>query len=99
MNLEDILTKNDLETIRQIVLDAVSKIVPNPESPYLTIDQAAEFIHRKPCTLRKLAHAGEIAYYMVGGDMMFKREDLVTYMEQRRIKSNYEIEAIAAGRF
>lgn len=97
MNLEDILTKSDLQVIGQMIQDAIAKIKPEPETPYMTIDQACEFIHRKRCTLRKLAHNGEVAYYMIDGDMMFKRSDLITYMEQRRIKSNFEIEVIAAG--
>lgn len=50
MNLEDLLTKDDLKTIRSIIATEVAKIVPATDSPYMLLSRAAEYIKEKPRT-------------------------------------------------
>lgn len=98
MNLEDLLTKKDLPAIKKMINDAVATIQPATDSPWLDIKQAAEYIRTKPRTLWAKAHNGEIAYTLDGRVLKFNRADLDKYMRDRRVKTNDEINTIAAGR-
>lgn len=98
MNLEDLLTKDDLKTIRSIIATEVAKIVPATDSPYMLLSKAAEYIKEKPRTLREKAKNGEIAHIRDGSLYKFEKSDLDKYMRARKIKSNDEINSMAAAR-
>jgi len=98
MNLEDLLTKDDLKAIRSIVAAEVAKITPATDSPYMLLADAAAYIQNEPRTLRDKAKNGEIAYIMDGRLYKFYKPDLDAYMAKRRVKSNDEINSMAAAR-
>jgi excisionase family DNA binding protein len=58
----------------------------DPTSPFLTLTEAADFLHVHRNTLRRWSDAGMISSYRLGvrGDRRFKREELAAFVEAMR---------------
>jgi len=63
---------------------------PRHTSPHdlRTTAEAARYLGLRPATLRNMRHRGtiEIAYYKIGGRVMYDRRDLDKYLEQQRVE-------------
>ena len=98
MGFEEIATKEDLKALETRIAAEVAKIIPASDSPYMLLEDAARYIQTAPRTLREKAHTGEVAYILDGRLLKFNKKDLDTYMANRRIRSNDEVNALAAAR-
>ena len=52
--------------------------------PYLNLQEAAHFLSLSPWTLRQLIRKGEITSARVGMRIIFDREDLIRFIEDRK---------------
>lgn len=55
-----------------------------PETPFLNVGEAAEYLTVSTRTLRRYVAEGRLAYYRVGRELRFKRADLDRYLESLR---------------
>jgi excisionase family DNA binding protein len=63
------------------------------EKEMLTTDEAAEFMGVSKSTVYKMSHSHSIPLYKpTGGRVYFKKEDILSYLQQNRIMSQEEIE-------
>jgi excisionase family DNA binding protein len=53
------------------------------ESPYMTLEEAAAYIHQKPETLERWAKDGFMDYYKTPGGKVFTADMLDRFMAQR----------------
>ncbi len=50
------------------------------DSPYLTVEQAGEYLHLHPCTVRELVRDGEIRGSKPANRWLFTRGDLDAFV-------------------
>lgn len=91
MNLEDIVTKKDLEEMEKRIIAALSSRQRNEET--LDIDSACDYIKAKKSQMYKLTSSGEIAYHKIGKANVFRKVDLDRYLARKRRASNAEIQS------
>lgn len=89
MNIEDIVTKKDLEEMEKRIIAALSSRQRNEET--LDIDCACAYIKAKKSQMYKLTSSGEIAYHKIGKANVFRKVDLDRYLSRKRRASNSEI--------
>lgn len=58
-----------------------------PEPELLTIAEVAEFLKLSIPTIRRLQQQRHIAFVKVGGRIRFTKNDLMSYLETRRVSS------------
>ncbi|MFD0751289.1 helix-turn-helix domain-containing protein [Mucilaginibacter calamicampi] len=64
-----------------------------PSKDMLTVDEACSFMGMSKSTLYKMSSSNVIPLYKpTGGRIYFKRDDILEYMQQNRVKSQKEIE-------
>lgn len=98
MNIEEIVTKQDLFAMEQRIMQALNDRAPKDDS-CLNIDQAAAYIGAKSRnTIYKLTHSGQLAYHKVGKSNTFRKADLDRYLAKHRKSSAEELSAAAALR-
>ncbi len=51
----------------------------------LTIKQVSEFLQVNERTIYKLAKSGDIPSFKVGGQWRFKKEDINTWIEEKKV--------------
>ncbi len=62
-----------------------------PESPFLTVTQAAEYLRLQPCTLNRWRTTGEGPFFIkAGGRIYYRLADLESYTLERRRRSTAE---------
>jgi len=85
------LTEEGLESLITNAVDrAISKFPKqtSPEKP-LSLEEAAEFLRLRPQTVYQ--KISSIPHSKVGKILLFKREDLLKYIESNKRKTNKEI--------
>ncbi len=64
-----------------------------PSKDMFTVDEACSFMGVSKSTLYKMSSSNAIPLYKpTGGRIYFKRDDIISYLQQNRIKSQKEIE-------
>lgn len=83
---EQAKTESELETVAE-----------QPQSKFLTIEQAAKFLGLKKATLYRMTHKGILRYSRpTGKRVYFKIEDLEHWQSMNAKKSVYDIESETA---
>jgi len=87
-----------LSNIESLLLDLKHK-TPEPSQPeapeFLNTDEASKFIKLAKQTLYGLVHQQKVPYYKKGKILIFKRAELIEWVEQGRNKTAVEIDAEA----
>lgn len=91
MELNEIVTKADLDAMEKRILKKLAELVKPPKRK-LSVDEACERLGgmRKKTLLYK-ASIGEIASYKVGKHLVFDDEGIDAYLEKVRRMSNDEL--------
>lgn len=95
----EILTKDDLKVLRAEIVEEIratirqeigvlSKTDSNGDE-YLNTKDAAKFLLVSERQMRNYKASKVIPYHKVGGRLMFKKEDLLAFVEAHRISSRY----------
>jgi len=93
------------ELTEEIELDTLKKYNLSPKDPtkpaeskddFLSLSEAAIFLKRKRGYLYHMTSLNKIKFYKPGSRILFKRSDLIEWIEKSACKTNDEIEAEAA---
>ena len=90
MTPSELVTCNDLEKMKESILKAMEAML-HPAEPYLSFDQAVDYLKTTARSLADRVRAREIPYIKDGKFIKFRRIDLDAYMESHRIVPMYEI--------
>ncbi|HRU83622.1 MAG TPA: helix-turn-helix domain-containing protein [Candidatus Cloacimonas sp.] len=64
---------------------------------YLNVTEAADLLNVKPGTIYQLVWRKKIPYYKpLGKKLLFKKEELLSYIEKSRVQTQDEIETESA---
>ncbi|WP_207421810.1 helix-turn-helix domain-containing protein [Desertivirga brevis] len=84
MDLNDLLTKEDLQQFKAELFDLIKglKIKPGTApSPWLKSYEVRKLLKISPGTLQNLRVNGTLAYTKIGGLMYYKYEDVIRLLE------------------
>ena len=70
----------------------------NMEETYIKTKEAAKFLCVSMSKMTKMCHKKEMPYYKVGRLNLFKREDLVEFIERNRVLSIKELQNLAESK-
>ena len=84
MTPSELVTCNDLEKMKESILKAMEAML-HPAEPYLSFDQAVDYLKTTARSLKDRVRAREIPYIKDGKFIKFRRKDLDAYMESRRV--------------
>ncbi len=84
MTLDELVTRNDIAKMRNDIIQAMHAMM-HPAEPYLSFEQAVEYLKTTERSLADRVRAREIPHIKDGKFTKFKREDLDAYMESRRV--------------
>ena len=90
----EILISSISERVTASVLKAVrsERITTEQSEQFLTIQEAAEFLHLTVPTMYSKVSKGELSYMKKAKRLYFSRTQLMDYLKEGRKKSNAEIE-------
>ena len=72
----------ELKSIRLLL----QQLFENRIKEVMTLEDAAKFLNADPLTIKRYAlKTHELIYYKVGRDIVFKRQDLLAFLETRKI--------------
>ncbi len=97
------LESQDIDAIAQRVVDLLKpyllardevKIAPGPapsqpKGHYMTVPQLAEYLQISKHTIYNWIFQGKIPYSKIGRRVMFKREEIVRWSEDKKVKASY----------
>jgi excisionase family DNA binding protein len=84
MTPSELVTCNDLEKMKESILKAMEAML-HPAEPYLSFDQAVDYLKTTARSLKDRVRAREIPYIKDGKFIKFRRKDLDAYMESHRV--------------
>jgi len=96
------LEQQDIDAIAQRVVDLLKpyllardevKIAPAPSQPkgaYMTVSQLAEYLQISKHTIYNWIFQRKIPYSKIGRRVMFKREEIVRWSEDKKVKASYD---------
>jgi excisionase family DNA binding protein len=58
------------------MLDKIQNVEGQSQSEILTVNEVASYLKVSPTTVRKLAKAGKLPYFKIGGSVRFSRRQL-----------------------
>ena len=78
------------ETVEAAVTKAVARLAPssNPPKEWLTNREAMDFLDLSKSTLQRYRDEGILPFSKIGGNIFYRREDILAVLEQHRIKTN-----------
>ncbi len=85
------------ETLTEILSEG--KIVSENESTLINIQEAAALLNLAVTTVYEKTSEKIIPHYKHGKKIMFKKSELLAWVESRRVKTIHEIRKEAATRF
>ena len=88
--INDRLSRIEQELIRQRT-SAVSSDKLNPESPFLTVPEAAKFLNLANQTIYGLIHRKQIPCFKRQKRVYFSKPDLIAWLESGRLKTREEL--------
>lgn len=87
----------ELKTIKKYNLSPKDPTKPNEsKDDYLSLSETAIFLKRKRGYLYNMTSKNKIKFYKPGSRILFKRSDLIEWIEKSACKTNDEIETEAA---
>ena len=93
---EKILIELSRDELRSIIIDVVSNCIGTQSQPvaekFLTINQAAEYLHLALPTVYAMVHRREIVFHKRGKRLYFLESDLQNFIKEGRRKSIAEIQ-------
>jgi len=98
------LEPQDIDAIAQRVVELLkpyllardsAKIASAPASPqskgaYMTVSQLAEYLQISKHTIYNWIFQGKIPYSKIGRRVMFKREDIVRWSEEKKVEASHD---------
>lgn len=84
MTPDELVTRNDLAKMQESILKAMEAML-HPQEEYLSFDQAVVYLKTTKRALADRVRAREIPYIKDGKFIKFRRKDLDSYMESRRV--------------
>lgn len=84
MSPDELCTRNDLAKMQESILKAMENFL-HPEQRYMSFEQAVDYLKTTERSLADRVRSREIPHIKDGKFTKFKREDLDSYMESRRI--------------
>jgi len=84
MTPSELVTCNDLEKMKESILKAMEAML-HPAEPYLSFEQAVDYLKTTARSLKDRVRAREIPYIKDGKFIKFRRKDLDAYMESHRV--------------
>ena len=66
-----------------------------PENPYTDVTEAALFIKKSKAALRQIVYRGELRYIKRGNSLLFRKNDLIEWIEGGSRKSKAELKESA----
>lgn len=92
MTADELVTKADLERLRDTLLEAIKKISTPSDNRTLSLSEACQYLGgMKESTLRQMASTFEIASHKNGKHLTFEIRDLDAYQASTRRRSNAEL--------
>ncbi|HEY4108609.1 helix-turn-helix domain-containing protein [Puia sp.] len=79
----EIVTKEDLDNFRQILLADLTKVIkrPDPAQPWLKSYEVRKLLKISAGTLHRLRAKGILPFSRVGGTFLYKNEDVQKLVE------------------
>jgi len=84
-----------LEQIERMLNSQSTQNPSTPESPLLTVREAAEFLSLAVPTVYSMVSKGELPHMKRSKRLYFDREELISYLKDGRQQTNEEIEESA----
>lgn len=78
--------KNQLNKIERLLIS-----VKQNETEFMDIDEASHFLKLKKSTVYQLVFRKEIPYYKSTKKLLFKKNELVDWVESNKVRASYEI--------
>ena len=94
MTPSELVTCNDLEKMKESILKAMEAML-HPAEPYLSFDQAVDYLKTTARSLKDRVRAREIPYIKDGKFIKCRRKDLDAYMESHRVTPVDELQRVA----
>jgi excisionase family DNA binding protein len=73
------------------MLEQLITFESKPETTYLTVDEASDFICKAKPTIYAMVARREIAHIKLGKRLLFKKIDLIAFIEASRRKTYQEV--------
>lgn len=54
---------------------------------FYTTEEIAEILQVAPITIRRMAKRGEIAFYLIGKQQRYSREDFIKFLESNKVNA------------
>jgi excisionase family DNA binding protein len=84
------LTK-EVSELKRLFIEKQEQPTPPQQEQFLTIQEAAEFLHLTVPTMYSKASKSELSFMKRGKRLYFSRTELMEYIKEGRKKSNAEI--------
>lgn len=92
-----IVTKND--DLKRLIGEAFDSTLahlredltpepPEPPKPWLSNREAQEFLDLSKPTMQRYRDSGKLPYSKLGGNIYYRREDLLRVLEEHRVNGN-----------
>lgn len=96
----EILTKDDLKKLRAEIVQEVKEVIRyelgnlsnsgSDSDEYLTTKEAARFLLISERQMRNYKASKVVPYSKIGGRLLFRKADLLAFVETHKIASRYE---------
>ncbi len=96
----EILTKDDLKALRSEIIQEVKETIRQElgllanvgadDDEYLTTKEAARFLLVSERQMRNYKASKVVPYSKIGGRLLFRKADLLAFVETHKIASRYE---------
>lgn len=90
----DAIAQRVVELMKPFLLrkeEAIFAVAPTkPKGDYMTIPQLAEYLQIKKSTIYSWTYQRKIPHSKIGRRVRFKREDIVQWSEDRKVKASYD---------
>jgi excisionase family DNA binding protein len=63
------------------MLDEIQNVEGQSQSEILTVNEVASYLKVSPTTVRKLAKAGKLPYFKIGGSVRFSRRQMAAILK------------------
>jgi excisionase family DNA binding protein len=83
---------NEIQNLKSLILE-----LSISEREYLNVEQACDYLSISKSSLYKLTSSGSIKHCKPGGKvLMFKKKDLIEFIESGRVETNEDYNLIAS---
>lgn len=62
-------------------------MIENLTKEFYTTEEIAKILQVAPITIRRMAKRGEISFYLIGKQQRFNRDDLIKFLESKKVNA------------